>query len=195
MNALNQLRQAQAFTRTSCFDIRPIANLGSKAMLKRALDIDEQDPSYDAIRQQFLSIYMEHLADSTQLFPNMEKVLAHLEQHSIPWGIVTNKLTVHTMGLLKAFSLDQRTDCIICGDTLEKTKPNPLPLLHACQLLGKEPPHCIYVGDAESDVIASKAAGIQSLVALYGYINQDENPTDWKADGYVREPIEIIEWL
>lgn len=195
--ALNVIREQHGLPAMPVSDIRPIANLGSKAMLKRALDleVDETDPRFQTLRQQFFSLYLTHLADSTQFFPNIEKVLTHLDELSIPWGIVTNKPTAHTMGLLKALGLEQRTNCVVCGDTLPKNKPDPLPILHACQLLKANPAHCIYIGDAETDVIASKAANTTSLIALYGYINQDDDPLTWKADGYIKQPIDIIEWL
>lgn len=193
--ALNQIRQSHQLPELPLSSIRPIANLGSKAMLKRAFDIDEDNPEFASMRQQFMAFYEKHIADATRLFPHVEKVLAYLDDHNIPWGIVTNKLTVHVTLLLKALHLDKRPACVVCGDTLPRSKPDPLPILHASQLLQKEASQCVYVGDAITDVIASKAANAKSLVALYGYINQDEDPFSWKADGYVHEPIEIIEWL
>lgn len=193
--ALNQLRQERYLPELPVSSIRSIANLGSKAMLKHAFEMDEKDPGYASLRNQFFSLYQKHILDSTQLFPNIEKVLSHLEQRDIPWGIVTNKLTKHANVLLSALGLSRRTDCIICGDTLAKSKPDPLPIIHACQMLNAKPKDCLYIGDAITDVIASKAAGTKSLVALYGYINHEDDPLTWKADGYVNEPIEIIEWL
>lgn len=131
----------------------------------------------------------------TQFFPNVEKVLAHLENQQIPWGIVTNKLTRHAQPLLKALNMETRPGCLVCGDTLAKAKPDPLPILHACELLQQDPAHCIYVGDAATDVTASKAAGMKSLVAMYGYIHEEDDPYLWEADGYIQEPLELIQWL
>ena len=62
-------------------------------------------------------------------------------------------------------------------------------------MLKKDPKHCVYVGDASTDVIASKAAGTHSLVALYGYIFQQDDPLTWQADGYLNDVIELLEWL
>jgi len=53
----------------------------------------------------------------------------------------------------------------------------------------------LYIGDAEVDIIASRAAGTSSLVALYGYIEKSENPQLWQADGYIQHPAEIPAWL
>lgn len=193
--ALNQLRVEFNLPELSFEAISPIANLGSKAMIKRALDIDETHEHFSLMREKFLSIYADHIADATHFFPEMDKVLGYLDEKKIPWGIVTNKLTVHTERVLFALNFSHRPGCVICGDTLTTYKPHPEPILHACKLLGINPNKCLYVGDAATDVQASKAAGTYSLVALYGYINDNEDPYHWQADGYIHRPMEIIDWL
>ena len=135
------------------------------------------------------------MADSTQLFTGVIEVLNYLQENNIPWGIVTNKPQLLTMGLLSKLPLPYPPHCIICGDSLAKRKPHPEPILYACELLRQSPSDCVYIGDTEIDVIASKAAGTQSLVALYGYASLEEDPYAWRADGYIQQPIEIIDWL
>jgi N-acetyl-D-muramate 6-phosphate phosphatase len=192
---INRLREEHGLPALPLSTIRPIVSLGSKAMVKLALGIEENHPTFSELREYFLALYQDHLAMSTQFFPQVEKVLAHLDAHNIPWGIVTNKLTRHTTILLKALNLDHRPACIICGDSLPTYKPDPAPILHACELVKQEPKHCLYVGDCITDVMASKAAGTKSLVALYGYIGEEEDPYTWKADGYIQEPLDILTWL
>lgn len=193
--ALNQLRQAYRLPELPLSSIRSTISFGAAAILKHGFDIDEKHPDFKPLKEEYLALYAKHLTDSTRFFPNIEKVLSHLEQHDIPWGIVTNRMTNMTIALLKALGYEKRPGCIICGDTLRKNKPHPEPILEACRLLKQTPQRTIYVGDAATDVTASKAAGAKSLVALYGYIPSHENPESWKADGYINEPIEIIEWL
>ena len=192
---LNQIRIAESLPALPVSTIRPIANLGSKAMVKIAFGMEESDPGFKRMREQFLGLYEKHLADSTRFFPNVEKVLDHLDERQIPWGIVTNKLTRHTQPLLKAMGVDHRPACVICGDSLKTAKPDPAPIRYACELLQQMPKHCIYLGDALTDVTASKAAGTKSLVALYGYIHGDDDPFSWEADGYLEEPLELIQLL
>lgn len=193
--AINRLREENQLQALPFSEIRQIVSLGSKVMLKLALGMEETHPNFSRTREHFFSLYQKHLADSTRFFPQMEQVLDHLEKLHIPWGIVTNKLTKHTLALLKALSLEHRPVCIVCGDTLPKYKPDPEPILHACELIQAKPNNCLYIGDSATDVIASKAAGTKSLVALYGYISDQDDPLAWQADGYVKEPLEILNWL
>ena len=125
----------------------------------------------------------------------MDAILNHLENKQIRWGIVTNKPARFTNNLLDALDLTRRSACIISGDTLTHRKPHPEPIIHACKLLQCEPQQTMYIGDTLTDMIASKAAGTFSLAALYGYLNTNEDPFEWQADGYIKTPDEIMNWL
>ena len=194
-HALNSLRDEHDLPHLSLDAIRPHVGYGSKALLKLGFNADEQDAQYASLLSTFFSNYEKCLARSTVLFPGMSEVLTHLEDSNIPWGIVTNKPARFTHDLLDALDLSRRSDCTICGDTLEKRKPHPEPILYACHLLQQPPANTVYIGDAPTDIIASKAAGVRSLAALYGYISKDEDPYAWKADGYIKTPTDIISWL
>lgn len=193
--ALNQVRILQGMSTLSKDIIRPMINFGSRRMLKVALQLDEDDQNFAFLREKFLFYYEKHIADRTQLFPGIEPLLQYLQEAKMPWGIVTNKLTRYTHLVLEALNFKTPTGCVVCGDTLMRAKPHPDPILHACQLLNANPKECLYVGDAKTDVLASRAAGTSSLVALYGYIDHAEDPKIWGADGYISSPHEIIDWL
>lgn len=195
LKALNTLRRTYQLEDLAPDVFRAVVNRGSKAMVKIGFNIDETNENFDKLRNEFLALYEQHIIDSTNFFPQMDHLLTQLEARSIPWGIVTNKLTRHTLEILKRLNIYHRPACIICGDTLSTYKPDPGPILYACQLLNQDPKNCLYVGDAITDVVASKAAGTKSLVALYGYIHANDNPYSWGADGYVAQPFDIIKFL
>ena len=102
--------------------------------------------------------------------------------------IVTNKPGWLTGPLLEHFALHRRAKVIVSGDTLAQRKPHPAPLLHAAAGLAAAPAECIYIGDAERDVLAAKAAGMHVYVALFGYIPANEQPRDWPASGWLDSP-------
>jgi phosphoglycolate phosphatase len=125
----------------------------------------------------------------------MERLIDTLEKRLIPWGIVTNKPSRLTDPLMVALGLNQRAACIVSGDTTPHAKPHPEPLLHACRLIGAEPTQSIYIGDAQRDIEAGRRAGLKTLIALFGYLSDDDNPQAWSADGEVNHPLEILQWL
>lgn len=175
--------------------IRPWVSQGTTVLLKKGLNITEADPQFDALRQRFLDIYAAHIADQTRLFPGMTEVLNALETQSIRWGVVTNKAAFLTDPLLAQLDLTARSVCNISGDTLPQRKPHPAPLLHACQLAQSLPEHCVYVGDAERDIEAGYRAGMRTLVALYGYLDVHDTPTQWGATGLLHQPQDLLTWL
>ena len=125
----------------------------------------------------------------------MEKLLHELEMRNILWGVVTNKPGWLTDPLMDALNLTQRAAAIVSGDTIAKNKPHPEPLFYACEQANINPTHCIYVGDADRDIAAGRAAGMKTIGALFGYILENEDPMDWNADYYVEHPEEILQYI
>jgi N-acetyl-D-muramate 6-phosphate phosphatase len=151
--------------------------------------------AFERLRLRFLELYAQNLADGTCLFPGIEPVLEHLEAQGLPWGVVTNKPAWLTDPLLAQLGLAGRACCVVSGDTVAERKPHPLPLLHAAAVSGVEPGHCVYVGDAERDIVAGRAAGMQTIVAAYGYLGAGDDPLRWNPHGIIERPGDLLEWL
>jgi phosphoglycolate phosphatase len=66
--------------------------------------------------------------------------------------------------------------------------------LHACKQIKLSPNNCIYIGDAERDIIAGKAAGMTTIGALFGYIEDVESAKQWEAHHYIHHVDEILPW-
>jgi N-acetyl-D-muramate 6-phosphate phosphatase len=65
----------------------------------------------------------------------------------------------------------------------------------ACDTLQVVPEHCVYVGDAERDIVAGNAAGMKTVVALFGYIASSDNPHLWGADQMIGSPQALMKLL
>lgn len=192
--ALNRLRLEENLEALDFETIRPNVSHGSLRLISLGFPEAGGD-EFERLRLRFLDLYAENVALETRLFPGLEKVLAESERLGIPWGVVTNKPGWLTGPLLAALGLDARAACVVSGDTLAVRKPHPLPLYHAAELLEVEPNRCVYVGDAERDIQAGRAAGMTTIVAAYGYIGTDERIDSWSASGVVRQPLELLEWI
>ena len=92
-------------------------------------------------------------------------------------------------------NLENRAACIVCGDDAPQPKPSPATLLMACAQVGVKPENCAYLGDAERDVIAGNAAGMKTVVALFGYIDKTDKPQEWGADALIKTPEELVNIL
>ncbi len=175
--------------------IRPWVSHGGLVLIKKGFNIDQDASEFDDLRQQLLHYYYNNLSVHTRLFPGMGEVLNKLEKAGIKWGVVTNKPGWLTNPLLKELELDERSSCIISGDTLKERKPHPLPLQHACELIGCDVTESLYIGDAQRDIEAGINANMPTLVALFGYISDLDYPQDWGADAMIDAPSDIINWV
>ncbi|HEA25787.1 MAG TPA: HAD family hydrolase [Ectothiorhodospiraceae bacterium] len=184
-NALNYLLETEGERQLPFEQIRPHATHGTVALIKVGFDIDERDPRFQRFRQTILDRYLEHIADESVLFEGLEPLLEQLEHNGQPWGVVTNKPAFLTQPLLEQLNLWDRAAVVVSGDTLKQSKPDPAPLLYACEQIGSDPQASIYIGDAERDIRAGRAAGMHTITAHYGYIGQDEQPENWGADSEV----------
>lgn len=167
----------------------------SKRMISFAFNIDESHSEFEPIRDAFLKTYHANCAEKTTFFPGIELLLDTLDKQNIPWGIITSKPTWLTKPIAKHFGLDKRAACIVMGDTLDKVKPDPAPLIHACKHILIPPENAIYIGDLHTDIIAAKAAGMKSIAVTYGYHPPQTDFSKWGADLIVHSPKEILKLL
>jgi phosphoglycolate phosphatase len=194
-DALNRTLQLHGREPLSLEQIRPAVSHGGAALIRTGFGITPDHEQFESLRQDLLRFYQENLSRHTTLFPGMAELIEHLEQNGIRWGIVTNKPSWLTDPLMQQLGLDHRAACIVSGDTTSNSKPHPEPILHACQLAGGTPAECLYVGDAKRDIEAGNNAGTKTLVALFGYIGDDDQPSEWQADGEIKHPSDILAWL
>jgi 2-phosphoglycolate phosphatase len=192
--ALNRLRAEHGLGPLHATVIRPVVSHGAMRLVALGFP-GAKGAEFERLRRRFLEIYAKNLAVGTRLFPGFERVFERLEALRLPWGIVTNKPGWLTDPLLGALGLARRAACTVSGDTVAEKKPHPLPLLHAAGLIRVSPDRCIYVGDAERDIQAGRAAGMATVVAAYGYLSADDHPERWQAHGMVHAPCELLDWL
>jgi phosphoglycolate phosphatase len=193
-NAMNLLLGEQGRALLPYSAIRPFVSHGARGVLQQGF-ADVEPEHFARLQQRYLEIYRANLCSGTRLFTGMERVFIRLAERGIRIGIVTNKAAWLTEPLLEQMALRDRFACVVSGDTVAERKPHPLPILHAAALVGLPPAECIYVGDAERDVQAAHAAGMQALVALYGYFGADENPRAWGGEGHLAEPADLLGWI
>jgi 2-phosphoglycolate phosphatase len=193
--ALNRVRADRALPPLPLPMLRPHASDGTRGMLDAGFGVKRADPQFEALKEAFLAYYQDSLCEHSRLFPEAERVLADIERRDLPWGIVTNKAARFTLPLLDHLELSGRAAAIVCGDTTAQPKPHPAPLLHAATTLGVDAARCVYVGDAERDVVAARAAGMKSIVATYGYIHAEAKPESWAPDGFIASLPALLDWL
>ena len=193
--AINRVRAANDLAPMPLEITRPYTSSGARGLLKVGFGLDPGDDRYEALKLQFLDFYAAEICVDTLLFDGMADLLDQLDQDCVPWGVVTNKAERFTFPLLQGLHLDERTACVVGGDTAARAKPHPDPLLHAAAALQLPPSACLYVGDDLRDVQAARAAGMRVIAAKYGYLGDGGSIESWQADAIIDHPREVLDYL
>lgn len=169
--------------------VRPAISGGGRAILRRGLP-NADEKQIEELLPRYLDIYSRSVAVATRLYDGMDDVLLRLEALGIPWGVVTNKAGWLAQPLMDQLDLSARSGVLVAGDTLAVRKPDPQPVIHACETLGIDPAKTIYIGDDPRDIAAGRGAGTTVIAAAWGYLDGGD-PYGWGADYVVDAPADL----
>jgi phosphoglycolate phosphatase len=133
------------------------------------LDGEPDEALFEKAYPIFLELYKDNTSKRSCLYPGVKEGLDYLKSEGYALGCVTNKAEAFTHPLLKDLGIFNYFKSVVSGDTLEKKKPDPLPLLFSAELLGVSAKDSLMLGDSISDVKAARAAGFQIICMSYGY--------------------------
>lgn len=192
--ALNETFARFGLSPRSEAEVRGWVGGGVETLVRRAL-VDEFDGRLDPrlLEQAVplcLEIYGANICRGSRLFPGVREGLDFLGDNGFHVGCVTNKRTRFAHDLLRGLGIMDEFDIILCGDTLKRKKPDPLPLLYAAERFGVRPDRSLMIGDSTNDVDAARAAGFQVLCVTYGY-NQNRDIRAAQPDAVVDSLAEL----
>ncbi len=185
-------------------DIEPMVGKGSEHLIRSALAhvlqghashqpfdaTAEVERLYASAWQAYQACYARINGMNAQVYPGVDQALARLARLGLPAACLTNKpvgfarVLLERKGLLPAFAQ------VFGGDSFERKKPDPLPLLKTCEALGTLPHRTLMVGDSVNDALAARAAGCPVVLVSYGY-NHGRPIRSVDADGYVDSLAEL----
>jgi phosphoglycolate phosphatase len=168
-------------------EVRHMIGRGSPILIERALAAQGRvvdAAAQSAMVERFFHHYgeLEELnEDRAQPYDGAAKCLRRLHDAGLRTAVVTNKQHRFADALLRRLGLSGWVDLVIGGDTCERRKPDPQPLLFACESLRVAPSESLMVGDSVNDVQAARAAGIPVVCVSYGY-NEGRDPRTLDCD-------------
>ena len=175
--------------------VRETVSDGARALVTMAFNIQPDEPDFEPLRAELLSLYDQHLGTETRPFEGIPELLGALGDRQLPWGVVTNKPSWLAEPLLQRISLHPPMSVLICPDHVTHTKPDPEPMLLACTRLHTQPAHTVYIGDHDRDIQAGRAAGMPTVAAAYGYVHSAAAVASWQADFEVGHASDILPLL
>lgn len=188
--ALNRALAESGLEPLPVSEVSRMIGRGSPILIERAVAargrvMGEADQA--ALLERFFHHYgeLEETNESdAQPYPGVSETLRCLHEHGMRMAVVTNKHQRFASGLLHRLDLMRWIGVIVGGDTCERRKPDPQPLLFACESLAVPPAQALMVGDSINDVTAARAALIPILCVPYGY-NEGQDPRSLACDGMI----------
>lgn len=188
---LNQLLAEQERPALAAETIRAGVSNGSKALIKLAFAMDEDNEQFEPLRQRLLELYLQNNSAHTRPFPGINALIEQLAAHNIAWGIATNKPALYTLPLMIEMNMQPPPASVICPDHVGLPKPDPESLFLASSQLGCTPEQIVFVGDHKRDIDCGKGAGSITIAVAYGYLDEGDDPASWNADYCVNHADEI----
>ena len=182
---LNRVLDALALARVDRGFVEHTVGKGSEHLIRQTLrhvgaDAALYEQAWTLYQQHYVAVNGQHAA----VYPGVVAGLTQLRAHGLRLACLTNKPTAFARPLLSLKGLDGFFEVVFGGDSFDRKKPDPLPLLGTCAALGSVPRQTLMIGDSSNDARAARAAGCPVLLVSYGY-NHGEPVGEVDADGVV----------
>lgn len=146
---------------------------GVPMLVRRALAgrlAGDADPGlYEKALPLFERYYAEESGRRSVPYPGTREGIERMRAMGLRLACVTNKSERFTRDLLERTGFGAAFEVLVCGDTVARKKPDPMPVLVACERLGVAPREVLFIGDSLNDVTAARAAGCGVWCVPYGY--------------------------
>jgi phosphoglycolate phosphatase len=197
--ALNRMLADLQLPAIDVLTIEPMVGKGSEHLLRAVLThvlaqvhqpggqpvpATEIDNRYAQAWERYQYHYLAINGRFSRVYDGVEKGLAQWRSKGLKMACLTNKPLSFAEPLLRAKGLRDYFDHVFGGDSFERKKPDPLPLLKTCEALGSKPTQTLMVGDSSNDAEAAHNAGCPVVLVSYGY-NHGQPIREVAATGYV----------
>lgn len=194
--ALNRTMLEYGWTALAENDVRRMIGRGSPILIERAAaehgrTLDE--PTQAAMVERFFHHYGDlekYEEDRAKPYAGAAEALREVHDAGLRTAVVTNKQHRFADALLKRLGLSGWVDVVVGGDSCARRKPDPQPLLFACESLHVPASESLMVGDSANDVQAARAAGIPVVCVSYGY-NEGRAPHTLDCDSLLDSLAEL----
>ena len=186
--ALNGMRADLGLGPITQAVIKPLVGKGSEKLVRDALLLDWDAAQVEAAYEQAFAGYQRHYlainGDRSTLFEGVIEGLQAMQALGLRLVCVTNKPVSFTLPLLDQKGLAPYFELVFGGDSFPKKKPDPMPMLKACEALDLAPGSVVAIGDSSNDAESARGAGCFVLTVPYGY-NHGRPVQEIQSDGIV----------
>jgi phosphoglycolate phosphatase len=186
--AINLMREELGLAPITAAQIELMVGKGSENLVRRVLALDFDEEGVERMFGQAMEAYQRHYlvinGRHSEVYADVVSGLQAMKANGLRLACVTNKPVAFARPLLALKGLDGYFEVLFGGDSFEKKKPHPMPLLKACEHFDLPPSQVVAIGDSSNDAEAARAAGCPVLTVPYGY-NHGVGIHETDSDGIV----------
>ena len=194
-DSLNRILSLRNLKQVDCINLKKYISRGAIGVIEYASVVNGKSIDSSLLRSEFLEDYKNNCFIKTTLNKDMDQLLDYLLGEQIKIGVVTNKHSRYVKKIIKGLGIEQDLSCVVTGDMVMNAKPASDSLIKAAELIQCPTDNIIYVGDDERDIIAGRAAGMITVAANFGFINDEINLHSWEADLIIDNPLTLRQYL
>jgi pyrophosphatase PpaX len=142
----------------------------------------------------YINLFSDKFNEFIKPIDGVKELLKALKLKGMKLGLFTGRGITVAEIIIEKLGLKEYLDVILAGEHTKKPKPDPEGIILALDTLGVNCSESIYTGDFDADIMASRAAGTFSVLALWSS-TKSEKLIDLKPDKYFYSPLEFKEWI
>jgi phosphoglycolate phosphatase len=144
---------------------------GADNLIRKSIELSSKKSSDDFFVDAIDAFHHHYglVAHKSLPYEGVMETIKFIQNQDIKMACITNKPSMFTDKIIDASGLTDFFDLVLSGDTLEKRKPDPLPVIYGCDYFNIKPIESIMVGDSINDIEAGHSAGAFVVTVPYGY--------------------------
>ena len=145
--------------------------------------------TFEVCFKDFNDYYKVHMEDKTAPYDGINEMLKNIKKAGFKTAIVTNKVDYAAQELCNR--LFPEIDLVVGSVDDRPNKPAPDGAFYAIDTLGSKAENTIFVGDADTDILTAKNAGLKSIGVLWGF--RDREIIEAEGAEYIVETVNDLE--
>lgn len=199
LNTLEDLRDSvnfalekQNFPLRTLSEIRSFVGNGIRLLMERSVPENTDEETFEICFNDFCEYYKEHMEDKTAPYEGVNDMLKAVKNAGFKTAIVTNKADFAAQDLCKRM-FGENIDLVVGSVDGRPNKPAPDGAYYAIETLKSSKEKTIFVGDADTDILTAKNAGLPSIGVLWGF--RDREIIEKEGAEYIAETVNELKNL
>ncbi len=193
MDSVNFALGRQGYPLRNISEIRSFVGNGIRLLMERAVpnEVIGTD-TFEICFEDFVDYYKIHMEDKTAPYDGINDMLSNIKKIGFKTAIVTNKADFAAQDLCKRM-FGENIDLVVGSSDDRPNKPAPDGVFYALKKLDSKLENTVFVGDADTDILTAKNAGLSSIGVLWGF--RDREIIEVEGAEYIVETVKELENL